>query len=138
MEEVSGERLTVRSELDAGRARRAARAMARTLGFGPADGESVAIAVSELAMNLARYARGGWITLRPVLEDGRRGLRVESGDSGPGIANTHAAMQDGFTTGGGLGAGLGGVRRLMDEFEIASSPHGTSVRAVKWLGLARR
>ena len=139
MEEVDeGIRLAVKSELDAGRARRAARELAGKLGFGEADGEAVAIAVSELAMNLARYARNGSITLRPLAAEGRRGLRIESRDSGPGIADTQRAMRDGYSTGGGLGAGLGGVRRLMDEFEITSSPDGTVVRTAKWASAVGR
>ena len=129
--------LAVRSEHDAGRVRRAAREMAVNLGFGVVPAEEIAIAASELAMNLVRHARAGEMTLSTVREDGRLGLRLESRDGGPGIANIAAAMQDGFSTGGGLGGGLGGVRRMMDRFEISSSPTGTVATATKWHRPAR-
>ena len=124
--------LPVRSEHDAGRARRAAREMAGRLGFGLVAAEEIAIAASELAMNLVRHAQDGEMTISSVNEGGLIGLRLESRDGGPGIADTAAAMRDGFTTGGGLGGGLGGVRRMMDHLEISSSPMGTVATAIKW------
>ena len=129
--------ITVHTDLDAGRARRAARALARDTGLDPARTECVALAVSELAMNLVRYAPGGVVTLGTVVEDAaphRRGVCVECRDSGPGIPDTTAALRDGYTPGGGLGAGLGAVRRLMDTFDLRTSPTGTAVIAVKWAG----
>ncbi|CAA9277238.1 MAG: hypothetical protein AVDCRST_MAG77-3528 [uncultured Chloroflexi bacterium] len=125
--------MPVTSELDAVRARRTARELALQLGFSPSDVEAIVIATSELAINLARYASGGTITLAAVEHSGRRGLRLESHDSGPGISDLAAAQRDGFSTGGGLGGGLGGVRRLMDELTITSSASGTHAVATKWL-----
>jgi serine/threonine-protein kinase RsbT len=134
------ERLSVAAPADAARARRAARALALRLGFGAPAAEEVALAVSELATNLVRYARGGEIVLaaaaaEPAGRAGREasGVHVESLDRGPGIADLARAMEDGFSTGGGLGGGLPAVRRLMDEFAITSGPAGTRVVARKWL-----
>ncbi len=124
--------LVVESALDAGRARRAARAAALSAGFSSADTEAIAIAASELATNLARYANRGRITIEEIERDGKRGLRLESEDEGPGIVDVPRAMSDGYSTGGGLGGGLGGVRRLMDEFDLQSAPSGTRVVAIKW------
>jgi serine/threonine-protein kinase RsbT len=134
--EPTEEVIAVPTALAAGRARRAARRLATALGFAAHDAEAIALATSELATNLARYAQGGAIVLRAVVEPARRGLRVESHDSGPGIPSLGQAMRDGFSTGGGLGGGLGGVRRLMDDFEITTAPDGTHVVATKWLTLA--
>ena len=121
-------RLAVASRTDADRARREARALALSLGFGPADVERVALATSELATNLAIYARRGEIILTAL----GGGLQLESHDAGPGIRDLDEALADGFSTGGGLGSGLPATRRLMDEFEIASGPNGTNIVARKW------
>jgi serine/threonine-protein kinase RsbT len=118
---------------DAARARREALALAGALGFPPVAAEAVALAVSELATNLARYARRGRLALDAAGGPAGRGIRVESRDEGPGIADIALALHDGYSTGGGLGGGLGGVRRLMDEFEIESGPAGTRIVAFKWL-----
>jgi serine/threonine-protein kinase RsbT len=126
-------RLAVRTRLDADQARREARRLAAGLGFAPADAESVALATSELAMNLHRYATGGEIVLRAVSDGARRGVEIESRDSGPGIADTDLAFQDGYTTGGGLGSGLPSARRLMDELALTTGPAGTRIVARKWL-----
>jgi serine/threonine-protein kinase RsbT len=126
-------RLAVRTRLDADQARRAARELTANLGFARADVESVALAVSELAMNLERYAHDGEIALRVVQEGTRRGVEVESLDAGPGIARPDLALQDGYTTGGGLGSGLPSVRRLMDDFELTSDTSGTRIVVRKWL-----
>jgi anti-sigma regulatory factor (Ser/Thr protein kinase) len=125
-------RLAVNSRWDADRARRAARALATSLDFASEDVERVVLAVSELATNLARYARGGEIVLSVAQGPRGRGLRMESRDDGPGIAELARALQDGFSTGGGLGGGLPGVQRLMDDFEIATAPGGTRIVACKW------
>lgn len=130
--------ITVRTRLDADQARREARQMAARLGLNRADAEAVALAVSELAMNLHRYAPGGHIRLSPLHDaesaaGGRQGLRVESCDHGPGIEHPDLALQDGYSTGGGLGSGLPSVRRLMDDFSLTSTAEGTRVVAIKWL-----
>lgn len=125
--------LPVCAAADVERVRRAARSLATDQGFTPADTERVVLAVSELATNLRRYALDGEVVLSVLAGPGGAGLAVESHDLGPGIPDLARALEDGFTTGGGLGGGLPGVRRLMDEFEITSAPSGTHVLARKWL-----
>ena len=129
---AAGQRLAVASQADAERARQAGRSLARQLGFGPADAERVALTVSELATNLARYARGGEIVLSAVDGPRGRGLQVESHDAGPGISDLSRALEDNYSTGGGLGCGLPAARRLVDEFEILSGPEGTRIVARTW------
>jgi serine/threonine-protein kinase RsbT len=126
-------RVAIRSRLDADQARREARRLAALLGFNRGDAEAVALAVSELAMNLHRYAVGGEIVVRTVEDGTRRGLEIESQDAGPGIADAELALQDGYTTGGGLGSGLPSARRLMDDFELRTNPSGTRIVVRKWL-----
>jgi serine/threonine-protein kinase RsbT len=123
----------VRSSLDVDQARREARKLAASLGFDAGDAEAVALAVSELAMNLYRYATAGEITLRVVDDGTRRGIEIESLDAGPGIVDSDLALQDGYTTGGGLGSGLPSARRLMDDFALTTNPTGTRIIARKWL-----
>lgn len=118
---------------DVATARRVARTLAADLGFAPVDTERVVLAVSELATNLVRYAQQGAILLAPLATAQGRGLQVESHDAGPGIANLSQALQDGFSTGGGLGHGLPAVQRLMDEVTITTAPHGTRIVARTWL-----
>lgn len=125
--------LPVRAKVDVERARRAARTFAAPIGFAGIDLEELVLAVSELATNLVRYAENGELTLRRVDEPPRSGLEMESRDSGPGIADLAFALREGASTGGGLGDGLSAVRRLMDAFEISSSPAGTTILARKWL-----
>ena len=128
----SARRLAVDSAVDTGRARRAARRLASAQGLGPADAECVVLAVSELASNLVRYAQQGEILLAEVEGPRGAGVQIESVDRGPGISDLARALEDGYSTGGGLGSGLPGARRLMDEFEIASSAAGTRIVARKW------
>ena len=125
--------LPVSAAADVERARRAARALAMRQGFAAADAERFVLAVSELATNLVRYARQGELVLSAVQGARGAGVEVLSRDSGPGIAELARAQEDGYTTGGGLGGGLPGVRRLMDEFEISSAPSGTRILARLWL-----
>jgi serine/threonine-protein kinase RsbT len=125
-------RLEIRSFTAADQARREARALALGIGFDRADAESVALAVSELATNLVRYALGGTLMLSAV-DIPHHGIRVECNDAGPGIADVRRALEDGFSTGGGLGSGLPAVRRLMDDFEIDTGTSGTTIIASKWL-----
>ena len=126
-------RVPVRATRDVERARREARTLATGQGFTAADTERVVLAVSELATNLARYARQGEVLLSVIAGPRGAGVEVESRDTGPGIADLSQALEDGYTTGGELGGGLSGVRRLMDDFEITSAPSGTRVLARKWL-----
>lgn len=111
---------------------RRTRAFVRDIGFSVADAEAVVLSVSELASNLVRYARAGSISVSDAGMGPDVRVVVESNDSGPGIANVTQALTDGFSTGGGMGSGLSGVRRLMDEFDITSDLDGTHIRAIKW------
>lgn len=115
-------------------ARQAGREMARELGFGTVDQARIATAISELARNILHFAGGrGAISVAP-LNDSKTGIEVVAEDQGPGIPDVEQALQDGYSTGKGLGAGLPGARRLMDEFEIESQVGvGTKIRCVKWL-----
>ena len=93
----------------------------------------IATAVSELARNILKYASAGEIRLRQVEGPSGRGVEIETVDRGPGIEDVEAAMRDHFSSGGTLGLGLPGVRRMMDELSLESTPgEGTCVTAVKW------
>jgi serine/threonine-protein kinase RsbT len=119
--------------IDVDRSRRAARALATALRFPTEATEGIVLAVSELATNLVRYSSGGSICLGTVEGPRGRGVRIESRDGGPGILDVPRALEDGYSTGGGLGSGLPAVRRLMDDFAIDSGPAGTVVVAQRWL-----
>jgi serine/threonine-protein kinase RsbT len=117
-----------------------ARELATAVGFGAVDRTRIEIVILELTRNLLVHAGGGTLTLTR-LSDPVRGpaVEVEAVDSGPGIADIELALQDGYSTAHTLGAGLPGVRRLMDEFSIESTVGvGTRVRAVKWLTTPQR
>ena len=130
VEEVA---VAIRSDQHIVLARQKGRAMAIELGFSSGDATLIATAISELARNILSYARRGEITLKIVHTSSRQGISIIAADSGPGIRDIRQAMRDGFSTSGSLGLGLPGVRRLMDEFEIASEPgHGTIVTVKKW------
>ncbi|GAA2298542.1 ATP-binding protein [Streptomyces violaceusniger] len=124
----------VRTEEDLLTVRHAVRAATVEVGFGLVDQTRVVTAASELARNAYVHGRGGTVTLEyPREPGGRRGLRLVVKDEGPGIADLDAALTDGFTTGGGLGHGLGGARRLMDEFTVRTGPgEGTVVVVTRW------
>ena len=93
----------------------------------------LATAISEIARNITTYAGEGEVALRVRRDGARHGIEVEATDEGPGIANVELAMQDGYTTGNGLGLGLPGTRRLVDDFELETTPGaGTRIRMVKW------
>jgi serine/threonine-protein kinase RsbT len=130
---VDDVRVAIRTDADVVTARQEARAMGAGLGFSSTDLTLLATAISEIARNITTYAGEGEVALR-VLNDGdRQGIEVVATDQGPGIADVELAMQDGFTTGSGLGLGLPGTRRLVDEFELRTEPGvGTTVRLVKW------
>ncbi|MGH9417108.1 MAG: ATP-binding protein [Terriglobales bacterium] len=128
------ERISIHSDRDILLARQRGRAAGESVGFVATDLTLIATAISELARNIVSYARRGEIELRTVVEDNRRGLVIVARDDGPGIADLERAMLDGYSTSGGLGLGLPGVRRLMDSFEIASrAGQGTTVQAAKWM-----
>lgn len=124
----------VTMEYHISQARLAARSLAERSGFGTNDIFAICTSVSELATNLFLHtANGGIIMFNAVDKYDTIGLEIRSEDKGPGISNLDLAMEDGYSTAGGLGSGLPGVQRLMDEFEITSIPGiGTRVTARKW------
>ncbi len=126
-------RVVIKSDADIVVAREQGRTLASQLGFSASDLTIISTAISELARNIVRYAKRGEIILRLVNPNNKRCIVVVARDDGPGISNVMQAMQDGFSTSGGLGLGLPGVKRLMDEFEIVSEVgHGTTVSVKKW------
>ena len=132
---MSAERLlSIRTELDATRAALESTLYSQAAGFDETPSRMIATAVSELARNLLKYARSGEIRLRQVEGPGVRGIEIDASDRGPGILDPEAAMRDHFSSGGTLGLGLPGVKRMMDEFSLESTPGmGTRVTAVKWI-----
>ena len=125
-------RVAITGDPDIVAARQAAREIAVRAGFTGTDLTLLATAVSEVARNIVRFADHGTVTVE-LLQEPRPGIRVVARDSGPGIADVERAMRDGFSTDEGLGLGLPGARRLVDEFDIASEPgRGTTVVLTKW------
>ncbi|MGB9634671.1 MAG: anti-sigma regulatory factor [Chloroflexaceae bacterium] len=123
----------IRSDLDIVIARTMARDMARTLGFSAIDQARIATAVSELARNIYLYAGTGTVTVREVEKLGRKGIEIVCEDQGPGIPDIDLVMQDGYTTSRGMGMGLPGAKRLMDDFSIQSQVGvGTKIVLRKW------
>jgi serine/threonine-protein kinase RsbT len=113
--------------------RQAVRQWAADLGFSLVNQTKLVTAASELGRNAVLHGGGGSARIETVVRNGRSGIRVTFEDSGPGIANIEQAMKDGFTTGSGLGLGLGGAKRLSDEFEIQSRVgEGTRICVVRW------
>lgn len=124
----------IRTDSDIVLARQRVRAVAVALGFSSTDQTLIATAISELARNILSYAKEGEIHIRTVERAGGNGVEVVARDSGPGIADVALAMRDGYSTGGGLGLGLPGTRRLVDDFELATAPQqGTTVTVRKWV-----
>jgi len=114
-------------------ARQAVRLRAVELGLNLVDQTKIVTATSELARNTLIHGGGGTMTLEIVNNGRRRGIRLTFEDHGPGIADIDLAMKDGFTTAGGMGLGLGGAKRLSDEFNIDSTPgRGTRVSVLRW------
>lgn len=125
--------LLIATDSDVVQARQRARALAGEAGFSVGDQTVIAAAISEIARNILMYARRGTVTLSVERNGDRDGLIVVAQDQGPGITDIPRALQDGFSTSGGLGLGLPGARRLMDEFEVDSAPgRGTTVTMKKW------
>ena len=113
--------------------RQAVRQRAIELGFSLVDQTKIVTAASELGRNAIQYGGGGQATIEIVTDGSRRGLRLTFEDDGPGIADIEQAMREGFSTGGGLGLGLSGAKRLTNEFSIASAPgQGTRVMITRW------
>ena len=121
------------SEADIVTARQGSRELAARLGFGTVDQAFIATAVSELARNMLRYAINGQVRVESHVVARRAEIRVIASDRGPGIPDLDAAMTDGFTTSGSLGLGLPGIKRLMDDMRVETSPGGTTVVASKFV-----
>jgi serine/threonine-protein kinase RsbT len=125
--------VAVGSDADLVTARAEARALATRLGFSRTDATLIATAVSEIARNIVVHVGQGELVIRPLYENRRYGLVVVATDSGPGIRDVEAALAEGNASRGGLGLGLPGARRLMDEFDVACEPgRGTTVTMTKW------
>ena len=125
--------LPVRSAQDIVLVRQAVRAWAVAQGLGLVDQTKIVTAASELARNTVDYGRGGTVLLEAVEQGARRGLRLTFEDEGPGIADVALALTDGYTTGGGMGLGLSGSRRLVNEFDLWSEPgRGTRITVTRW------
>lgn len=130
---VSEKRVRINSEIDIVVARQEARALAAEAGITGSDLTLIATAVSEVARNIVTYAKQGEIILTPIQNAGHRGIMVVAQDHGSGIPDVARALEDGYSTAHGLGLGLPGARRLMDEFNIVSEVgKGTTVTMKKW------
>jgi serine/threonine-protein kinase RsbT len=130
---LKSETVALSSEETAVRIRQLVRQWAVEVGFSLVDQTKMVTAASELARNTVIYGGGGMVVCEALNDGSRRGLRLTFADQGPGIADIEQALKDGFTTGGGLGLGLGGARRLVNEFEIISRPgEGTRVTITRW------
>ena len=133
MTPVEARTLPIRAESDVTAARQAVRSAAIALGFSLVDQTKIVTAASELARNALVHGGGGRMTLEPAADGFRRGLRLIFEDEGPGIPDLNLALKDGFTTGNGMGLGLGGARRLVNDFDIRTAPgQGTRVTVTKW------
>ncbi len=130
---ISGEPLPIVSNADIVAVRQQVRTAAVESGFSLIDQTKVVTAASELARNALVYAGGGQVSIEIIETAQRRGLRLEFRDEGPGIPDVEQALTDGWTTGSGLGLGLSGSRRLVDDFDLVSVPgEGTTVTVTKW------
>jgi serine/threonine-protein kinase RsbT len=126
--------VSIRSDVDIVLARQQGRTMAAAIGFAATDATLIATAISELARNIVMYAQKGEVMIRSVETAHSKGILIVARDDGPGIHSIQNALRDGYSTSGGLGLGLPGVKRLMDEFAIESAPRrGTTVSVKKWL-----
>ena len=133
MEVLKSDSMPVKTSEDVVLVRTSVRKLAAELRFGIVDQTKIVTAASEIARNTLDYGRGGDMQMESLQNGLKKGLRLIFADKGPGIRNIEQALTDGFTSGNGMGLGLGGTRRLMDEFEIASNPgEGTTVTITKW------
>lgn len=127
------ETLPLKAEADIVRARQTVRTWASELGFSLVNQTKIVTAASEIARNTVTYGGGGTVQLEIFADNGRRGLRLVFEDRGPGIENIELALRDGYTTGGGLGLGLSGAKRLCNDFAIESAVgKGTRITLTKW------
>jgi serine/threonine-protein kinase RsbT len=126
--------VAIRSDADIVSARQQGRSLAAAIGFSATDATLIATAISELARNIVIYAGQGEVKLQSVETSQKKGIMISARDSGPGIRSIDDVLRDGYSTSGGLGLGLPGVKRLMDEFAIESElRQGTAVTVKKWL-----
>jgi serine/threonine-protein kinase RsbT len=126
-------RVRIRSSMDIVLARQQGRKLASQVGFSNSNLTIITTAISEVARNIVEYAKEGEVILTLIDDTSRRGVQIVAADQGPGIPDVSTVMRDGYTTGNGLGIGLPGARRLMDEFEIASEVgKGTTITMKKW------
>jgi serine/threonine-protein kinase RsbT len=133
MTTLKTDRVNIRSSDDVVRVRQMARTLALEAGLSLVDQTKIITAASELARNTLDYGGGGFCLAEVVEAVGRRGLRLTFEDKGPGIADIEAALKDGYTTGKGMGLGLGGAKRLSNEFSIDSKPgEGTKIVIARW------
>lgn len=133
MEVLKSDSIPIRSSEDVVIVRTSVRKLAAELRFGIVDQTKIVTAASEIARNTLDYGHGGVVRMESVNNGVKKGLRLSFVDQGPGIRDIEQALSDGFTSGNGMGLGLGGTRRLMDEFEIASKLNeGTTVTITKW------
>jgi serine/threonine-protein kinase RsbT len=125
--------LPIRSQEDIVRVRQATRENAITQGFSLVDQTKLVTAASELARNTLDYGLGGEVEIARVIDGARKGVRLTFIDQGPGIEDLEKALTDGYSTGGGLGLGLSGARRLSNEFTVDSAPgKGTRIMIARW------
>jgi serine/threonine-protein kinase RsbT len=133
MQALTAETHRIAESEDIVQARQAVRIAAVRLGFNLVDQTKIVTATSELARNTLNHGGGGTMRLETVQNGRYSGLRLTFEDQGPGIPDIDLALKDGFTTGNGMGLGLGGAKRLSDEFEIQSSPgQGTRICLLRW------
>lgn len=130
---VRSETVPVRSDAEIVQVRQLVRRWAEELRFSLVDQTKLITAASEIARNTVIYGRGGELILEELNQGGRPGLRLTFQDNGPGISDIEKAMKDGYTTGNGLGLGLSGSKRLVNEFYIDSKPgEGTRIVLIRW------
>jgi serine/threonine-protein kinase RsbT len=130
---VRSDTLPIKTSDDVVRVRQEARTRAVEIGLGLVDQTKIVTAASELARNTVDYGGGGTVRVEVLQDGGRKGLRLIFEDQGPGIADIDMALKDGFTTGGGLGLGLSGAKRLSNEFAIESKVgEGTRISITRW------
>ena len=132
---MPSETIEIRTSEDVVRVRQAVRTLAIKIGLGLVDQTKIVTAASEIARNTLDYGGGGTVLVETISNGMRNGMRLTFEDKGPGIPDMERALTDGFTTGGGLGLGLSGARRLCNEFDISSKAgEGTRVTLTKWKG----
>jgi serine/threonine-protein kinase RsbT len=130
---TKAEAFSIHAESEIVQARQAVRKWCASAGFGLVDQTKIVTAASELARNTLIHGKGGSMRIEAIEDGARNGIRLTFEDQGPGIPDINQALRDGFTTGQGLGLGLGGSKRLMNEFDIESRPgEGTRITVIKW------